>query len=232
MRAIAIIVGGGSGSRFGARRAKQFLPLAGKPLIVHSLTRFSTHELVSEIVVVLPRDGFERYAELVSPWVKGDKGVHLVPGGAERQDSVWEGITRVPAAHEGLVMVHDAARPLVSPEIIRAVIDSATTCDGAVAGLPIHETLKEVDGGDRVLRTLDRQRLFRAQTPQCFWLPVLRAALEKARAEGFVGTDECSVVERAGGEIRMVGGSKRNLKITTPDDLALAEWYLSRKGSS
>jgi 2-C-methyl-D-erythritol 4-phosphate cytidylyltransferase len=228
LQAIAIIVGAGSGARFGASRPKQFLDLAGKPLIAHTVARFEAHRLISEIVVVLPRDDFDIYAKLVSGWLRGAKRVQLAPGGSERQDSVWEGLSRIPADHDGLVAVHDAARPLVSETIIRTVIETASKCGGAVAGIPVYETLKEVGETDRVLGTFDRRRLFRAQTPQCFRLGLLRDALTKAREEDFVGTDESSVVERTGGEVRMVSGSETNLKVTTPEDFALVEWYLSR----
>jgi 2-C-methyl-D-erythritol 4-phosphate cytidylyltransferase len=124
------------------------------------------------------------------------------------------------------VLVHDGARPLVTVEIIERVIEAAERVGAALAALPVYETLKEVDSGEMVIGTLDRKRYFRAQTPQGFRYGLLKSAFEKARSEGFVGTDEASLVERLGVEIRIVSGSERNIKVTTLDDLALAEWYL------
>jgi 2-C-methyl-D-erythritol 4-phosphate cytidylyltransferase len=226
LKTAAIIVAGGVGSRLKASTPKQFIDLAGKPLLAHTLSRFEACDLVTEIVLVLPRRGFEEYSQLMSDWVSGATSLTMVPGGEERQHSTENGLAALPATFEGLVVVHDGARPLVGRDLIREVIEAARRYGGALAGLPVFETLKEVGEGDFVLETIDRRRFYRAQTPQCFRYEILRTAMEKAREDQFLGTDEAQLVERMNHEIRMVPGSETNLKVTTASDLALAAHYL------
>lgn len=230
---IAIVAAGGSGSRLGASRPKQFLELAGKPLLVHTVARFVDSPEVDRIVLVLPREDFEEHVQLMKRWFPPD--LQMVPGGETRQDSVWSGVSTIPPEFEGYVLVHDGARPLVSQLVIRDVVAAARRFGGAIAGLPVSETLKEVsspDGSDAsdspiVVATVDRRRYYHAQTPQCFHHRILRTALERARSSGFQGTDEAQLVERLGESVRVVPGSVRNIKITTRDHLTLAEHYLA-----
>jgi 2-C-methyl-D-erythritol 4-phosphate cytidylyltransferase len=226
----AIVAAGGSGERFGSSRPKQFLNLGGKPLLAHTITAFARSADIDRVILVLPRQDFERNVELMSPWCDKDAGVELVPGGDSRQDSVWNGVSVLAADFDGWVLVHDGARPLVSEALIRDVVRAAKQFGGALAGLPVDHTLKEVDSEAGVVRTVDRRRYYQAQTPQCFRHEVLRAALERARADGFQGTDEAELVERMGGGVHIVPGSVRNLKVTTQEHLALAEFYLTRGG--
>lgn len=227
MKTAAIIVAGGVGSRLKASTPKQFIVLAGKPLLAHTVSRFEACSLVNEIVLVLPRRGFEEYSQLMSGWVSGTTSLTMVAGGEERQQSTENGLAVLPATFEGLVVVHDGARPLVGHNLIRDVIEAARRYGGALAGLPVFETPKEVGDGDLVLETIDRRRFYRAQTPQCFRYEILRMAMEKAREDQFLGTDEAQLVERMNFEIRMVPGSETNLKVTTAEDLALAGHYLA-----
>ncbi len=156
--------------------------------------------------------------------------MEVVPGGRSRQESVSEGLGAVPTSYGGLVAVHDGARPAVPPELIVRVVEAAAD-GGAIAALPVVETLKEVSEELLIRRTVDRDRFYRAQTPQCFPCGVLRRALERAREDGFQGTDEAALVERLGVPVRVVLGSEENLKVTTPQDLARAEYYLRGRGA-
>jgi 2-C-methyl-D-erythritol 4-phosphate cytidylyltransferase len=208
---------------------KQFIELAGKPLLAHTLSRFEGCGSIDEIILVLPRDGFEEHADLMSRWISGTKPVDMVQGGEERQDSVAAGLDRLPSSYDGFVAVHDGARPLVSEAIIRDVVETAKRRGGALAAIPVYETLKDVEDDGGVVDTVDRRRFFRAQTPQCFPYAILRAAIDKARTEGFLGTDEAAVVERLNAKVYIVPGSDSNIKVTTEKDLALAEYYLKRE---
>lgn len=224
--AFAILVAGGSGSRLGSRIPKQFLPVLGRPLLAHTLDRFRSCEVIRATVLVLPRERFEEFRRDMEPYVGADGKVQVVPGGGTRQESVSEGLRAVPRSYDGLVAVHDGARPAVSPALIVRVVEAAAADGGAIAAVPVVETLKEVSEKLFIQRTVDRDRFYRAQTPQCFPCTVLRRALEKAHAEGFQGTDEAALVERLGAPIRVVLGSEENLKVTTSEDLARVEHYL------
>lgn len=223
--ASAVIVAGGSGSRFRSETPKQFLALSGKPLLAHSLARFDACAAVSRIVLVLPRDGFAAARETMERFV-GDKPTDIVPGGATRQASVREGLNALDPGAESLIAVHDGARPLVDEELITRVVEKAAESGGAIAAIPVVETLKEVSEAMTIEGTVERKRYYRAQTPQCFRYGILREAIDAARRDGFVGTDEAALVERVDATIHVVAGSERNIKITTPEDMARAEYYL------
>lgn len=223
--ASAIIVAGGTGSRFRSDTPKQFLALLGKPLLAHTLAAFQLCDAVTRIVLVLPREGFAARREAMESFA-GTKPTDVVPGGESRQDSVREGLSCLDPDPENLIAVHDGARPLVDSELITATIAAASEFGGAIAAIPVVETLKEVSESMAVERTVDRARYYRAQTPQCFRYGILRQAFEAARRDGFVGTDEAALVERVGATIHVVNGSERNIKVTTPEDMARAEYYL------
>lgn len=226
MKTAAIIVAGGSGSRMRTPTPKQFLELGGKPLLAHAVSRFESCSAIDEVVLVLPRTDFHAYEERMIAWVAGGKSVKMVPGGDRRQDSTAEGLDALGSSFRGWVAVHDGARPFVGEELIRSVIEAAERYGAALAGLPVHETLKEVGRDGCVIGTVDRRRFYRAQTPQCFRYELLREAIDRARQEGFVGTDEAALVERLDVKVYVVLGSDANIKVTTPRDLALAEYYL------
>jgi 2-C-methyl-D-erythritol 4-phosphate cytidylyltransferase len=217
LRAAAIIVAGGSGSRMGGPTPKQYLSLRGRPVLEHSVRAFTGHPDVGAVVVVLPPN------DLASPpdWLVAT-GVILAAGGAERGDSVWNGMQALPADPDP-ILVHDAARPLVSAEVIDRVLARARTGVGAVAAVPVADTIKVVDGELRITKTLDRRHLWQAQTPQGFPRWLLFEAHERARAEGVQATDDAALVERYGGEVFVVEGAPENLKITRLADLQLAE---------
>ncbi|MFO7732214.1 MAG: 2-C-methyl-D-erythritol 4-phosphate cytidylyltransferase [Candidatus Aminicenantes bacterium] len=217
-RVSALVVAAGAGKRFG--RMKQFEALRGRPVVDWALEAFQGHREVDDIVLVLPdeRDG-DPYRS------RFGKVVGIVRGGERRQDSVRQGFRALDGSKTGLVLVHDGARPLVGPALISRVIAAARADGAAVPGVPLEDTIKEVRDG-RVARTVDRGNLFRIQTPQGFLYGLLRDALETARRDGFDGTDEAMLVERLGALVTRVEGDSRNIKITTPFDIKIAEALL------
>jgi len=214
----AVIVAAGEGRRYGA--AKQFAVLRGRSVLDWSLAAFEANPRVDSIVLVLarPAEGgtfAARYAKVAA----------VVRGGDRRQDSVANGVAGLKAEAADIVLVHDGARPLVTQDVIDRIIAAARETGAAVPGLPLEDTIKEAEAG-RVIRTLDRGRLVRVQTPQGFACGLLLRALELARTEGVTGTDEAALVERLGVPVAVVAGDPRNLKITAPPDLAVAEAFL------
>lgn len=229
-RAIGILVAAGSGSRLPSATPKQFLSILGKPLLVHTVDRFRRSGVIDRLVVVLPREGFESWKRDLEPhWT--ERAPELVPGGASRQDSVAAGLGAIAgtAEPEDLVVVHDGARPGVPPSLIVEVVKSAERDGAAIAAVPVVETLKQVGDDLLIVKTVARERYYRAQTPQCFRYALLREAMDRAVADGFQGTDEAALVERIGAPIRVVAGSERNLKVTTAEDLDRAEYYLEKE---
>lgn len=214
----AVIVAGGSGRRMsGAGGApKQYLHLGGVPILRWAMQPFLDHPAVREVLVVLPR------ADAAEPpqWLHS-LPVRIVAGGAERSDSVWNGLQAL-SGDDGVVLVHDGARPFVTREVIDRVIQEARS-GAAIPGLRSTDTLKQVDADGRVVATLDRERVFGAQTPQGFPLALLLRAYRTAREQGWPSTDDATLCERLGAEVRLVEGSPENLKITRPADLAVAE---------
>ena len=245
MKVVVIIPAAGLGTRMApaASRAKtpskQFTELDGTPILVHTLRKFAASPLVSEIFVALRKDeiaGFRERLEAADADQKTPlrKKVELVEGGEHRQHSVANALAVVSAAPDDVVLVHDAVRPLVTPEIIAEVIRGAEKFGAAIAGMPAVDTVKKVErtaDGALVTATIPREHVVMAQTPQGFRYHVLKKAFDEAAADGFVGTDEASLVERSGKEVAVVMGSARNLKITTPADMLLAEFYLSHQGN-
>jgi len=219
MQAFAILVAAGRGERMGTDRPKAFLDLAGQPLLVRAARAFEAAPSVEGIVAVVPQDDVETARGLLAP-VKKLAGV--AAGGSRRQDSVLEGLRLVPADFDGVVLVHDAARPLVDVPLIEAVTRAAAETGAALPVLAVVDTVKRVRDGC-VVETLDREELAAAQTPQGFRFPLLVDAYEAAFRDRLTLTDESMAVERLGTPVRAVAGSPRNRKITTPADLAWAE---------
>jgi 2-C-methyl-D-erythritol 4-phosphate cytidylyltransferase len=217
----ALLVAAGAGKRLGADRPKAFAALGGRPLLAVSLERLETSPWTDGLVIA-SSSGWEEPAILLAEELAAGKVRAVVTGGATRAESVRAALAEVP--EDALaVLVHDAARPLVSDAIVERVLQPLSEgFDGAVPGLPIPDTVKRVDGGV-VVETVDRSGLVAVQTPQAFAAPVLRAAF----AGDLTGATDCaSLVERAGGRVRVVPGDPRLLKVTTPEDLALVERML------
>jgi 2-C-methyl-D-erythritol 4-phosphate cytidylyltransferase len=203
----------------GADRPKAFLELAGQPLLLRSALAFEAAPSVGGVIAVVPEEHLAAARELLAPVTKL---AAVVPGGARRQDSVLEGLKQVPDGFDGVVLVHDAARPFVDSELVEKVARAAGEAGAALPVLSVVDTVKRVREG-RVLETLDRSELGAAQTPQGFRFALLVSAYEAAFRDRVTVTDEAMAVERLGSTVRVVPGSPRNRKITTADDLAWAE---------
>ena len=222
MQALAILVAAGRGERMGAGRAKAFLALGGQPLLLRAALAFEAASAVDAIVAVVPAEEIDPARALLAG-VRKLRSV--VAGGERRQDSVLEGLKQAPDGFEGVVLVHDAARPFVDVPLIEAVCGAAREAGAALPILGLVDTVKRVRDG-RVLETVDRRELGAAQTPQGFRFPLLVRAYEEALRDRVELTDEAMAVERLGAPVVAVPGSARNRKITTPEDLAWAEALL------
>lgn len=214
----AIIVAAGEGRRFGG--LKQFALIKGKTVLDWCLENFETHEDVLEIILVLKNRNQEK--KYLSRYHKISA---IAKGGEKRQDSVLSGLNLVAPRKTDVVLVHDGVRPIVKKDLIHRVIFAAQKKGAAVPVVPIEETVKLIEK-KRVLRTVENQTLFRAQTPQAFHYDVLKEAMDRAREENYFGTDEAFLVERMGREIVAVQGDRKNIKITTSEDLKIAELFL------
>ncbi len=222
MHVSAIIPAGGRGARFGASVPKQLLALAGRPILAHSVGAIASSPDVTDLVVALPTELASIPPDYLSTT---GKPLTVVAGGERRRDSVANAFAQV-ASRADIVLIHDAARPLVSHDVIRRTIEAAAASGAAIAALRASDTVKEVDDDRRITATLRRERIYLAQTPQAFRVDVLRDAL---LLEGDA-TDEAALAERAGHRVEVVEGDARNMKITTPDDLAIAERLLRGDG--
>ena len=225
-----IIVAGGSGERFGDPRGKQFVELCGLPMLAWSLVAADLCPSVAEIVIVCAENRLSTVRDDVLSRITITKPVTLAPSGATRQESAYSGL-RAASVSFGLVAIHDAARPLVEPELVEralACVRTDTSLDGAILAVPCTSTLKVVSG-TTIVSTPARDLYWEAQTPQVFRREALMAANRRALREGIVGTDDASLVERAGGTVAVVESTRDNIKITLPEDLALAEAALERR---
>jgi 2-C-methyl-D-erythritol 4-phosphate cytidylyltransferase len=244
MKVFVIVPAAGLGTRMASLSAtkakkkslsKQFKELGGVPILVHTLRRFVAFPEVYEIIVALRKDeivGFRAQLEKQYPEIL-NKRLQLVEGGEHRQDSVARALALVAADTGDLVLVHDGVRPFITPEIIAEVIGAAQKHGAAIAGTPAVDTVKQVERtaeGALIKATIPRASVVMAQTPQGFRYDILKQAFDNAAADGFLGTDEASLIERAGLPVAVVMGSPRNLKITTPGDMELAEFYLKVSG--
>jgi len=223
MTSLAILVAAGRGERMGLGRPKAFLELAGEALVLRSARVFDEAPSVGAIVAVVPEAELDAARAVLAPL---RKLLAVVPGGERRQDSVLAGLKTVPDGFEGVVLVHDAARPLVDVGLVEAVAREAEGAGAALPVLPVVDTVKRVRDG-LVVETLDRGQLGAAQTPQGFRYALLVEAYEAALRDGLTVTDEAMAVERLGAPVVAVPGSPRNRKITTPEDLEWAEGVLA-----
>jgi len=225
VRTVALVPAAGQGTRMGSERPKAFLPLGGIPILAYTLQKFEACPGVEEILPVVPAGSGVLWTEqIVREW--GMKKVsRIVPGGAERQESVHLGLKALQGKADW-VIIHDGVRPFVSPDLIERSLAETGRWQAVVAALPAQETLKEVSPEKEVLKTVNRRHLWIIQTPQVFAFDLILRAHEEARREGFAATDDSLLVERLGVPVRIIEGSKLNLKITTPEDLVLGEGLL------
>jgi len=245
MKVIVIIPAAGLGTRMAPmpsakdikekkpHPSKQFNDLAGTPILIHTLRKFAAVEAVNEIWIALRENEIVGFRERLAADAKDvlQKKVEFVIGGEHRQQSVEHALNAINAAPDDIVLVHDAVRPLVTPEVIHEVIEAAKKYGAAIAGLPAVDTVKQVERtaeGAIIKATIPRAAIVLAQTPQGFRYSVIKKAFDEAAADGFMGTDEASLAERSGHEVAVVMGSPKNLKITSPGDMELAEFYLKK----
>lgn len=213
------------GKRMGKAVAKQFLPLGDKPMLAHTLLTFQRSSDIDEIIPILSEEDMETCLRDVIEAFHITKVKTLVVGGRERQDSVYNGIRKL-EKDASVIVVHDGVRPFVTQEMIRDCVEAARKGECVAVGVPLKDTIKEVDDRGIVRQTLERSRLWAIQTPQAFPAKMLRMAYEESARNKQYGTDDATLVERAGGKVRVLMGSYENIKITTPEDLVLAEELL------
>lgn len=232
-RIVAILPAAGLGTRMGAETPKQFLELDGVPIVLWSLRRIASCELVTDIIIATRADEVARLEDRV----RGEKfkqSVSVVRGGDSRQDSVANALEQIPSDTE-IVLVHDAVRPFVTREQVCRVIQEARNCKAAILGVPAMDTVKEVKRASLpedvalITATIPRERIVLAQTPQAFAAKLLKEAFARAQADGINASDEAGLVERLGHDVHVVLGSERNIKITKPADMELARIYLERE---
>ena len=235
MQVFAILPAAGLGTRMAGPQPKQFLTLDGVPILIHSLRAFAAVSRINAIYVAVRKTEIERVEAQIAEFGT-ESGlaakVRVVEGGDNRQQSVLNALATVPAEEDDIVLVHDAVRPLIDAATIDRTIDAVIQHGAAIVGLPAIDTIKQVERtahGAIITSTIPREFVVLAQTPQGFRYGLLQSAFTEATADGFVGTDEASVVERAGHPVAVVPGSAVNLKITKPGDLELAEFYWSHR---
>ncbi len=223
-----LIPAAGMGKRMGRAMAKQFLPLGDKPMLAHTLLAFQRSSVVDEIVPILSEEDIETCLADIIEHYHITKVKTLVVGGKERQDSVYNGLQKL-EKDAAVVLVHDGVRPFVTHDMIQETAEIARKGECVAVGVPLKDTVKEV-GADGIVRvTLDRSRLWAIQTPQAFPAKTLRRVYEESYAHKVCGTDDSTLAERAGIKVRVIMGSYENIKITTPEDLLLAEEILKRR---
>ena len=225
MKITAVIVAGGCGKRMGADINKVFLPLAKREIIARTLDAFERCGAIDEIVVVTGAGDIDRMKEIVSRDGISKLGA-MVEGGAERQNSVYNGLL---AATGDIVVIHDGARCLITQEEIVAVTDDAIKYGAAALGVKVKDTLKSIDEMGNIAATIDRERTVQIQTPQVFALEEIKALHERAANDGITVTDDCSVFESYGRAVHVTAGSYDNIKLTTPEDIAVGERILERR---
>ena len=223
----AVIVAAGKGKRMGGEISKQFLLLSGKEILAHTVERFELVKEIRDIILVTGAEAQQDVRNMAQEY--GWKKLRaVVVGGKERQDSVWNGLQAVSEDTE-IVLIHDGVRPFVTKEILLHSIDMALEMGGCVAGMPVKDTIKVCDEKGIAVQTPDRNTIFQIQTPQTFRKEIICHAYERARADGFIGTDDASLVEYSGYPIKVIAGSYRNIKITTQEDMLIGEAFLKEE---
>lgn len=223
----AVIVAAGKGKRMGTEISKQFLPLCGKEILAHTVEKFEKAACIRDIILVTGGDALQDVRQMAQEY-GWKKIISVTEGGKERQDSVFLGLQQVPQDTE-IVLIHDGVRPFVTEEILERSIAAAKETGGCVAGVPAKDTIKVCDAEGFAIATPDRSTLRQIQTPQTFRRKEILAAYEKAKADGFLGTDDASVAEHSGFPVRVIMGSYSNIKITTKEDLLIGAAFLKEE---
>jgi 2-C-methyl-D-erythritol 4-phosphate cytidylyltransferase len=223
-----IVVAAGRGVRMNQRIRKQYLTMEGRPILCHTLEALDACGIINALFLVVPKEDFDFcHRNILSPSTLAGK-VTLIAGGNERQDSVYNGLKAI-EDKDGIVVIHDGVRPFVRAEPLRVCIDGARDIGACILGIPASDTVKHVTPSGYINRTLDREDLWLVQTPQVFQYRIIREAHEVARQRRSMGTDDALLVERIGYKVKIVAGDRYNLKITTPEDLAVATAILRYK---
>ncbi len=225
MKADTVIVSAGKGHRFTEGKKKQFHFLAGKPILAHTLDKFETCPLIRSVLLVVGQEDMDFCLKEVIEKYKFQKISQIVPGGKRRQESVKNGMDVLPKDTD-IVVIHDGVRPFVTKAMIEDSIHSAIRYGAVVLAMPVKDTIKMSNPDGTVLKTLDRESLWQVQTPQTFQVNIIKEAYHRATEDGFIGTDDASLVERMGVKVHILPGSYTNIKITTPEDLLLANLFV------
>jgi 2-C-methyl-D-erythritol 4-phosphate cytidylyltransferase len=228
IKVVALLPSAGPGKRIGKGVKKPFLSIGDRPILAETIERVHAVGHITEIIPILQESDMELCLEKIVERYRFHKIKRIAPGGHERQDSVYNGLKFVDPRTD-LVLIHDGVRPFVTSDLIEEVITSALEEDGAVVGVPVKETIKEVGHDGFVKRTPPRNYLWSIQTPQVFHYRIIFEAYETAYRDNFYSTDDASLVERIGGNVKVIMGSHDNIKITTPEDLILGEIILKRQ---
>ena len=221
MKASAVIVAAGKGARMDGDLPKQYLLLESLPILAHTLKVFASCDLVEEIIVVVPAQDTEYCRENILSKVNVTKKCQFVSGGEERQDSVYNGILTV-SEDSDIVVIHDGVRPFIRSDQLIAVIHAADRFGACILGIPAYDTLKEIDHSKSILRTIQRERIWLAQTPQAFQYNLIKEAHAKARRNQYLSTDDAALAEWSGVSVKIISGSRDNIKITNQEDLEIA----------
>jgi 2-C-methyl-D-erythritol 4-phosphate cytidylyltransferase len=222
IRVVALIAAGGQGKRMGTSISKQYLKIRNKPILIRTIEHFENSSFVDEVILIANEEQY--ILENIKEY-SFSKVSKIVPGGKERQDSVYNGLKSI-EDKDCLVLIHDGARPFVGADDIEKVLNQALKYDGVSLGVMVKDTIKQINDMGTVDKTLDRPRLRSVQTPQAFKYESIKAAHDRARDQNYIGTDDCSLIERLGGRVVIVEGSYKNIKITTPEDLNIAEKFM------
>lgn len=225
-KTVAIVPAAGIGRRFDGTVRKTFVAINGTPLLIHTLKRLQSCAAITEIIPVLKEDDLEKWSEVID--ANGlSKVKRIVPGGRERQDSVYNALKIL--HEESLVLIHDGVRPLFPARLVERLINEINGFDGIVPALTVKDTIKVIDADSVVVSTEDRSKLQAVQTPQVFSLRIIKEAYNRAYADGFYATDDAALVERIGGRVKVIEGSPFNIKVTTPEDLEMAQYLIKEQ---
>ena len=221
----AIIVAAGKGLRMQDSKRKQYKELEGKPILAHTLMAFDRCDSIDRIIVALPVKDLEFCRQTILSAAGANKKIELISGGDHRQDSVYNGLQAI-KDDDGIVLIHDGVRPFIRQEHLLACIEGARKQGACILGLPVFDTVKQVNAKNEIVRTRTRDTLWLAQTPQAFQMKLIKKAHVAAKRDGFRGTDDASLVERLGAMVKIIPGSRSNIKITHPEDLKIARALL------
>ena len=219
----AIIVAAGEGARMKGKMRKQYLNLSGLPVLAYSIMAFDSCSLIEEIFIVVPKEDIEYCQNKILSLLDLKKSIKLVPGGAKRQDSVYNGLQAINKKNTETVVIHDGVRPFINPEDLKECILGSKKYGACILATAAIDTLKRVGESDIIATTVHRENIWLAQTPQAFQYDLILKAHETARRDGYVGTDDASLVERMGEDVKIINGGKFNIKITKKEDLPIAK---------